>query len=74
MEPEEELARRVAQFKVGQSILFHILRWVLTTINQVWLSQQEASRIAVVSHSTFLRDLQGLSEKMPNCHIQEMLL
>lgn len=60
--------------------MFRAHRWkephehVLKRVEEfkAWIMSRTETRIAVVAHSTFLRDLQGLSEKMPNCHIQEM--
>eukprot|EP01087_Luapelamoeba_hula_P000400 TRINITY_DN1028_c0_g1_i1.p1 TRINITY_DN1028_c0_g1~~TRINITY_DN1028_c0_g1_i1.p1 ORF type:complete len:156 (+),score=21.81 TRINITY_DN1028_c0_g1_i1:281-748(+) len=41
---------------------------------KAWLLDQPQNRIAVVSHSTFLRDLLGAKEKMENCHVEPMPL
>ncbi|KAL6062566.1 Phosphoglycerate mutase [Balamuthia mandrillaris] len=39
-----------------------------------WLLAREEQTIAVVSHSTFLRDMMGAPSKMPNCDVQVMEL
>jgi len=39
-----------------------------------WVVTLPYKNIAVVSHSGFLMELQGITEKMPNCSLQVMEL
>lgn len=39
-----------------------------------WIRSQPFKKVAIVAHSSFLREFMGADKKIPNCHIEHMTL